>query len=125
MKRWFVLTAASLVLLAGCGPDADTPSVASAAGTGGPAASGSPTGSASADVVTQYVAAVRKYVQCMRAEGIDLPDPGPKGEIDYTTLGGNPKQDPKFRAAAIKCSPLLPPVPDELQAKPDPLTPQQ
>jgi hypothetical protein len=119
------LAAASVGLLTGCGGGAETPRVASAAGPAGPSASGVPTGAASADVVTQYVAAVRKYVQCMRAEGIDLPDPGPKGEIDYTTLGGNPKQDPKFRAASVKCSPLLPPVPDELQAKPDPLTPQQ
>jgi hypothetical protein len=125
MKRWIGLTAASLVLLAGCGPDADAPGVASAAGTGAPPASGSPAGSASADVVSQYLAAARKYVQCMRAEGIDLPDPGPKGEIDYTTLGGNPKKDPKFLAASVKCSPLLPPVPDELQPKPDPLSPQQ
>jgi hypothetical protein len=108
-------------LLAGCGKTADEPRVASAATSGAPVASSSP----SADVVTQYVAGVRKYVQCMRAEGINLPDPGPKGEIDYASLGGNPKLDPKFRAASMKCSPLMPPMPVELQPKPDPLTPQQ
>jgi hypothetical protein len=115
----------SLLLLAGCANGADAPGVASAAGTSRSAVSSSGGSSPSAGVVAQYVAGVRKYVQCMRAEGIDLPDPGPKGEIDYSVLGGNPKKNPKFLAASMKCSPLLPPMPDELQQRPDPLTPQQ
>jgi hypothetical protein len=121
MRRSVLTGLALILLLAGCAKAADEPRVASAAGASGTVASSSP----SADVVTQYVAGVRKYVQCMRAEGINLPDPGPKGEVDYTTLGGNPKMDPKFLAASKKCSPLMPPLPDELQQKGDPLTPQQ
>lgn len=115
--------ASLLLLLAGCAKSGDSPSVASAAGTSGtPVSKASSTAS---DVVTQYIAGARKYVQCMRAEGVNLPDPGPKGEIDYSVLGGNPKRDPKFLAASQKCASLMPPMPDELQPKGDPLTPQQ
>jgi hypothetical protein len=123
VRRFTVLLLAG-GLLAGCAKAADEPRVASAAESRGPVASASQ-GSPSSDVVTQYVAGVRKYVQCMRAEGINLPDPGPKGEIDYSVLGGSPKKDPKFLAASQKCASLMPPMPDELQPKGDPLTPQQ
>lgn len=121
MKR--IIAGTALVLaLAGCGGKADTPAVATADGA-------KPTVSASAanDVVAKYVAEVREFVRCMRNEGFNLPDPGPKGEIDYSSLGlgAGLKKDPKFMAAQQTCSHLLPPVPEELEDKGPPLTAEQ
>jgi hypothetical protein len=107
-------------LLTACSSTVNQPGVATAGGGG----SASPT--ASSDVVTQYVAGVRTYVRCMRAEGIDLPDPDAKGKIDYSLPGGGQrKKDPKFVAASEKCAPLLPPMPSELIDQGPPLTPEQ
>jgi hypothetical protein len=108
--------------LGACGGTEEEPRVATADSA---APRPSPSGGARTDVVAQYVAEVRKYVKCMRGEGFDLPDPGPKGELDHSALGGNFKTDPKFLAAAKKCSHLMPPVPEELGEKLEPLTPQQ
>lgn len=112
------------VPLAGCGGNADEPGVATAA-SGGAQPTSSTT--AQASVIAEYVAAVRGYVTCMREAGINLPDPGPKGEIDFSALGdaGTLKRDPKFVAAGEKCKNLLPPVPEELQDKGPPLTAEQ
>jgi hypothetical protein len=119
MRRIFT-SLALLGLLAGCGSTVDAPDVASAGGGGSSAA---PT--ATSDVVTRYVAAVGTFVHCLRDEGLNVPDPGPRGEIDYSALGPNPKKDPKFLAAQQKCAGLLPPVPKELEAKQPPMTPLQ
>ena len=119
--RRFVLIVAAALALGACAQPAE-PVVASANG------GATPTASATGGIVAQYVAEVRKYVQCMRTEGFNLPDPGPKGELDYSSLsqgGQNPKKDPKFLAASVKCSPLLPPVPEELQDYGPPLTAEQ
>jgi hypothetical protein len=111
------LGAAALVFaLAGCGDDAEEPSVASAGGT--------PAAVASGDAVTAYVEDVRKYVACLRAEGVDVTDPDAKGKFEYS---GDPrvlKRDPKFRAAQTKCTDLLPPMPEGLEEKPV-LTPEE
>jgi hypothetical protein len=117
------LAGAVAVALAGCG-GGEAPGVATAA-TGGakPAASAS----AAASVVEEYVAGVRKYVQCMRGEGINLPDPDAKGRIDYSAVNrnGSMKRDPKFLAAAQTCKDQMPTVPDELEDKGPPLTAEQ
>lgn len=124
MIRTGLLGFAVAVTLAGCGGGGDEPGVATAASGGA-----TPTTSASAatGVVAEYVAGVRRYVQCMRDEGIDLPDPDAKGQIDYTAVGGGGalKRDPKFLAAGQKCAGLQPPVPDELEDKGPPLTAEQ
>jgi hypothetical protein len=128
MSRTGLLAAAVLagsvaVGLAGCG-GSDSPGVATAA-TGG----AKPTTSASvaANVVEEYVAGVRRYVQCMRDAGISLPDPDAKGHIDYSTVNrdGNMKRDPKFLSASMKCAGLHPEVPAELEDKGPPLTEEQ
>jgi hypothetical protein len=119
----FTAGACLALALAGCG-GGEEPGVATAA-TGG----AKPTTSASVatSVVEEYVAGVRKYVQCMRDEGINLPDPDAKGRIDYTTVNrnGNLKRDPKFLSASEKCKDLLPTVPDGLEDEGPPLTPEQ
>lgn len=119
----FTVGACVVLALAGCG-GGESPGVATAA-TGG----AKPTTSASAasNVVEEYVSGVRKYVQCMRDEGINLPDPDAKGRIDYSTVNrdGNMKRDPKFLSASTKCAGLQPEVPAELEDKGPPLTEEQ
>jgi hypothetical protein len=118
------VTLAVALTVAGCGDGANEPGVASAATDG---AAPTLTASAEVGVVAEYVAAVRKYVRCMRDAGINLPDPDAKGRVDYTAVDGNGalKKDPRFRAATEKCKDLLPPVPDELEDKGPPLTAEQ
>ncbi|MEU7823021.1 hypothetical protein [Catellatospora sp. NPDC049133] len=96
--------------LAGCGSSGtDAPGVASAGG--------SPSAVASADPITAYVEGQRAWVKCLRAEGVQVSDPDPKGNVSFT---GNPKKDPKFLAASQKCQPLQQPRPAELNDKVSP-----
>jgi hypothetical protein len=105
------LGATALILaLAGCGGSEQKPSVATAGGT--------PSALATGDTVTAYVEDVRKYVACLRAEGVEVTDPDAKGKFEYS---GDPKMfksDPEFRAAQTKCTDLLPPMPEGLEEKP-------
>lgn len=102
------------VAVGGCAADPEQPGVATAV-TAGP-----PTPSATIDqsIVAAYIDAVREYVACMREAGIEMTDPDAKG---HTTPVGDLrllKADPKFLAAGVKCSPLHPPVPKELEERP-------
>jgi hypothetical protein len=119
----FTVGACVMLALAGCG-GGESPGVATAA-TG----DAKPTVSATvaSNVVEEYVAGVRKYVQCMRGAGINLPDPDAKGKIDYTAVNrrGSLKRDPKFLSASEKCAGLLPALPAELEDKGPPLTEEQ
>jgi hypothetical protein len=107
-----VLGVASTVVLAiaGCGGTGNEPRVASAGGT--------PTALASADVLTAYVEGVRSYVKCLRAEGVKVSDPDPKGRFQFEGDLGALKADPKFAAAQLTCRDLLPPRPAGLQDRP-------
>jgi hypothetical protein len=56
-----------------------------------------------------------KFAQCMRAHGVDMPDPDPNGgfvmRIDdgsATSGGGLSPDDPEFKAAETACASLLP-----------------
>jgi hypothetical protein len=111
------LGAVALVFaLAGCGGTEQKPSVASAGGT--------PSAAATGDAVSEYVEGVRKYVTCLRAEGVKVTDPDAKGKFEYSGDMRVFKKDPKFRAAQEKCSGLLPSVPEGLEEKPA-LTPEE
>jgi len=119
MKSSRVTVGLSLVLavtglaLAGCGSPHQEPQVASAGGT--PTASVT---TAAADVVAAYLEGVRAYVTCLRAEGLKVTDPDPRGKIEFEGDLKLLKADPKFAAAQQKCSSLLPPVPAGLQDRP-------
>jgi hypothetical protein len=107
-KRAVALVA--LLLLTGC-EDTEAPGIATAGGT--------PTASAAAsDVVTQYVEAMRAYVACIRAEGIKVSDPDPKGRIEFEGDPRTLKADPKFLNGQKKCAGLHPTVPEELVEMP-------
>ncbi|WP_369275966.1 hypothetical protein AB5J55_43990 [Streptomyces sp. R11] len=64
--------------------------------------------------VARYAESQRKVVACLRKEGVDVPDPDARGEIDTTSLG-NWKQDAATRQAMEKCQPLGLPVPDSIR----------
>jgi hypothetical protein len=119
MKRLGVLVL--LLALAGCLSTPDGPEVATAGS--GPA----PGPASTQSVLEQYVEGVRAYVRCMRDNGIELPDPGPRGEIDLSVLGppGQAKRDPQYLTASQRCQSLLPPMPAELVDQGPPLTPEQ
>jgi hypothetical protein len=74
MRAAGVLVALALALgvTVGCTSDAKNPGIATAA-TGGAAPGASP----SRDIVGEK----RRWAQCMRDQGIDIPDPGPDGKI--------------------------------------------
>jgi hypothetical protein len=124
VSRTFV--AAGLLLLGlalgGCGGDPAQPAVASAEDK--PSAGPSPT----ADALTQYIEAQRKWVGCLRQEGYNLPDPDAKGYVDvgsFLVSSKLPKTDPGFLAAQKKCVSMQATVPAELEPSVPPLTPEQ
>jgi hypothetical protein len=106
-KRSLAVVALMIAAVSGCQDGGKPPGIATAGGT--------PTASAAAtDVVTQYVEAMRAYVTCLRAEGVKVSDPDPKGQIEFQGDLRTLKADPKFINGQKKCAGLHPPVPQEL-----------
>ena len=106
-KIWLLAAPLALVAaLSGCGGGGDQPRVASA---------GKPGGANSAAAAPKDDAeAALKFTQCMRAEGVDMPDPG-AGNQDALPAGnavpdGTPLSaaDKKAAAAMDKCRKFLP-----------------
>ncbi|MEU1490729.1 hypothetical protein ABZ456_10805 [Streptomyces sp. NPDC005776] len=109
--------AASLVLvlaLTGCGGGggADGGEVASV-GKGREGGNSSAAPGASSEMA-EYVEAKRKWVVCLRENGLDAPDPDAKGNVDFGDAR-KAKQDPKFSEAQEKCRDLVVMVPDSLE----------
>jgi hypothetical protein len=81
----------------------------------------------SADVakhLAEYIAAQRKFVSCMRSQGLKVPDPDAQGKVDYLpSLGG------KFSTKGEllhKCIHLEPQIPLDVKiSQLAPLTPEQ
>jgi hypothetical protein len=94
--------ALALGLLAGCGQAKANEGVATASG-----GSATPKASASAGAADR-AEAFRQFAQCMRDNGIDMPDPDP--DTGRPRFGGtitDANRD-KFQAAMQKCRTLLP-----------------
>jgi hypothetical protein len=104
------------VAIGGCGGPSGEPRVATAGGT--------PAASAAADVRTAYVEAMRKVVECLRAQGVKVSDPDAKGRIVFEGDNASNKKDKTFVDAQAKCREIWPTVPEELVEYP-PLTPEQ
>lgn len=100
MRRtaWAVVAAVFALALAGCGGDDGGGGVASAGGT--PAAGGA-SPSASKDTYQ----AMLEFTECMRGEGIEMPDPEPGGGVQLRFQGTDPA---KVEAAMAKCRHLMP-----------------
>jgi hypothetical protein len=56
---------------------------------------------------------MRRWVVCMRAHGVNLPDPSPQGSSVGVVFPAGQENSPEYQAAAQACvalDPLLPPV---------------
>jgi hypothetical protein len=96
------LLLAALTAVAGCaGEAAGDDGIASAdnSSSAGPSPSSSPSASVSDE--DRGI----KFAQCMRANGVDMPDPDPNGQPGIIKLDRN---DPKFAAAWEKCKQYSP-----------------
>ncbi|MGI5245857.1 hypothetical protein [Dactylosporangium sp. CA-139066] len=93
MRR--ILVAALLLALAGCSSAPSGPSVATVS-------SGGPRPSASVDKAE----ANRQFAKCMREHGVDVPDPGPDGNLQFDA--GATTDRNKALAAASQCQQYLP-----------------
>ncbi|WP_306316283.1 MULTISPECIES: hypothetical protein [unclassified Streptomyces] len=113
---------ASLVLalaLTGCGGDGgDDGGEVASVGKGGPDGGATATAGASSEL-TEYVEARRKWVGCLRENGLDAPDPDAKGNVDLGDAR-KAKSDPKFLDAQEKCKDLSVAVPEGLEREMQP-----
>jgi hypothetical protein len=97
--------ALSMLLLAaalsGCSGRPDQRQVASAGGHG--------TSTAGASAPVDDAAQGRKFAQCMRTNGVDMPDPGPEGMAGIPAINPEDKAAvAKMDAAMDKCRQFLP-----------------
>jgi hypothetical protein len=121
-NRLLLAAAASVMAfaLAGCGSDDGGSKVPTAEGHSASAPAGKADGKAGGDVVAAYVDSQRKWVACMRQNGIDLPDPDAKGQVDMSGQGLALKKDPKFVSASQKCAKFQGTVPQGLEEANEP-----
>jgi hypothetical protein len=120
MKRQLLLAAPLLALglaLSGCADAGATPAVATAGDAGAPAASQSPEASDEDKA--------RQFAECMRGEGVDMPDPEPGsgpggGEKPRIAIRVEAGDKAKVGAAMEKCRRYLP-----NGGEMKPLTPEQ
>ncbi|MEV0639143.1 hypothetical protein AB0I77_30250 [Streptomyces sp. NPDC050619] len=131
-NRVLLAAAASVVAFAltGCGSDDDGSEVPTAGGGGSSASAGKTAGKTGdqggGSDVAAYVDSQREWVACMRQNGVDLPDPNSKGQVDMSGQGLALKKDPKFINATKKCADLKGTVPQGLEEANEPkLTPAQ
>lgn len=121
-----LLTAAAVmaVALAGCGSGGGA-KVPTAGGGGRSTSAARAGGRSSGNDTAAYVDSQRKWVACMRKNGVDLPDPDTKGQVDLTGQGSALKKNPTFLGASQKCADLRATVPKDLEADRLKLTPAQ
>jgi hypothetical protein len=118
MRRTLLALTAALVLVSGCAGDKDDGEGVATAGNGKNA-------SASADAGQGDVAGqTAKFAQCMRDNGVDMPDPevGDDGRVRFggpQAGGDGPADRDKVQAAHEKCKQHLPNggVPPKLSAE--------
>ncbi len=93
----------AVALLTGCGGTTDDPGIATAGGTTNPTAS--PTASRNAED------AMLEFARCMRANGVEIPDPSGDGPIK---IGPDDEEQPADQAALDKarkaCEKYLPDI---------------
>ena len=101
------------VLMGGCGSAGGaTPANRTPHASSTPSAAPSlPLASTAYDAITKYVQEGRTYVQCMRKNGVKLPEPDANGTIDYSGLN-MVDPDATLRAATRKCASLTPVPPN-------------
>ncbi|MFI6299655.1 hypothetical protein ACIBEJ_49230 [Nonomuraea sp. NPDC050790] len=100
--RRILLAAGALTVIAGCGSQPTSAGVASVA-SAQPSASASATPTTTADPQEQ----ARKFAQCMRDNGVDMPDPDPNGKMGLK-IDAKKVNEPAFKKAAEACKDLRP-----------------
>ncbi|MET7696380.1 hypothetical protein [Streptomyces sp. NPDC005485] len=121
MNRVLPAAAASVVVFAltGCGSDGGDSKVPTADRGDSSASATKAGGQGGGDDVAAYVKAQRGWVQCLRDNGVDAPDPDEKGEVDFGGGGGDKllalKKDPKFLRASVKCADKKATVPESIE----------
>ncbi|OIJ98930.1 hypothetical protein [Streptomyces colonosanans] len=126
--NWVLLASAASVMvfaLTGCGSDDGGSKLPTAGGGGSAASAGKTGGQGGGNDVAAYVESQRKWVACMRTNGVDLPDPDSKGQVDMSGQGLALKKDPKFMNASKKCAKFNATVPQDLEPSGPKLTPAQ
>ncbi|WP_327748258.1 hypothetical protein [Streptomyces europaeiscabiei] len=118
-SRVLLAAVASVVAftLTGCGGD-DAGSRVPTAGGGDSSTSTTATGEqGGGDEVAAYVKAQRDWVRCLRDNGVDVPDPDEKGEVDFGGGDGTRalKKDPRFLDASKKCADKKATVPESIE----------
>ena len=112
-----LLALAATVMLAGCGGNSNSPSVASlgspatttSAGDGGGTAGGGGTGPSNGSQLIMKMPDGARFSACMRAHGVkNFPDPGSQGTIQVGPSSGIDPGSPTFQAAQSACRKLLP-----------------
>lgn len=93
------LLAAGVLFLTGCAEQPENTQVASADGDTKSSAEASP--SPTLDREEQAL----KFVECMRKNGIDMPDPGPEGNIQMRVEKGNQAKMQKAQEACREYAP--------------------
>ncbi|WBB65942.1 hypothetical protein [Micromonospora sp. WMMD812] len=107
----FALPLLLALTLSACGASGEEPAVATAGGGGAQAASASPAAQLSDDERRL------RFTECMRENGVDVPDPEPGGERLFRFDG---KTDPeKVEAAMGKCRQYLPNGGEKLKLDPE------
>jgi hypothetical protein len=105
----------------GCAGSAQAQVIPAATGTAAAAGGGGGAGGEAAEVAA-YVKNMRTWVQCMRKQGIDLPDPDATGFVDKTL----DKMDPTVQKASAACKNVWPELtPSLAKALEPPLTAAQ
>jgi len=100
------LLALIIATAAGCAKKSDDGGIATAGGQ--------PTAAATTAAAGNQGEQFRKFAQCMRDNGVDVPDPGPDGTYSFGGQGGADRtpgvdrDDPKFQAAMTACRSLMP-----------------
>jgi hypothetical protein len=90
-----------VIALSGCAAEGEAPQVASAGGGVKP--------SGGASVAPDDAARGREFAKCMRAAGVDMPDPGPDGLVAMPAqAAGDEASAEQMNAALEKCRELLP-----------------
>ncbi|MFG1707729.1 hypothetical protein ACFLIM_31445 [Nonomuraea sp. M3C6] len=61
-----------------------------------------------ADLKPEDVEKLRQFAQCMRENGVNMPDPNPDGSFANGTVGKLNRNDPKFQKALEACNKKFP-----------------
>ncbi|MFD8382094.1 hypothetical protein ACFV2X_26805 [Streptomyces sp. NPDC059679] len=111
-RAWPAVVVSVVALgLSGCGGGGGGGDEVASAGDGRTRAGSSKAGDGE---IARYVEGQRRFVKCLREEGLEVPDPDAKGHIDFGDAR-ELKADPKFTRAQVKCEKFSLPVPEELE----------